>query len=206
MNYEVESVLEEGLAALGLTLSEQACGKLLDYVQLLARWNRTYNLTAVRDPVAMVTRHILDCLSLLPFLGDAQRIVDVGTGAGLPGLPLAVVRPDTDVVLVECNRKKVCFLKQVSSDCRVKNIQVVNQRVEDYKVEPGFDKLVVRAFASLSDIVDRAGHLLKPGGQILAMKGVCPEVELAVLTQSYTVHPVQVPGMDEQRHIVEIQM
>lgn len=205
VTYDLDSLLTDGCAAMDIELSGQTRDQLLQYVGLLARWNRTYNLTAVREPIAMLSRHILDSLTLLPFVEEKARILDVGSGAGLPGLPLAMAKPSLHVSLLDSNRKKICFLRQVTHDCAVKNANVVNRRVEDFTPPQRYDAVVVRAFASLTDIMDKTSHVLTDSGTVLAMKGVCPEVELAALQHPYQVHAVTVPGLDEQRHIIVIQ-
>lgn len=177
--------------------------RLLQYVQLLVKWNSVYNLTAVRDPQEMVTRHLLDSLSLLPYLQGA-RMLDIGTGAGLPGLPLAVARPDLDCTLLDSNAKKTRFVVQAVGELALKNVDVVQMRAEQYRPAVLFDTLVSRAFASIADMLTAARHLCAPRGRFLAMKGSYPEDELAAIPADYTTEVVAltVPGLDAARHVV----
>jgi 16S rRNA (guanine527-N7)-methyltransferase len=180
--------------------------QLLEYLALLARWNKTYNLTAVRDGAQMVTRHLLDSLAIAPYL-TGQRIIDVGTGAGLPGVPMAVLFPEREFHLLDSNGKKTRFLFQVKTALGLDNMVVHQARVESFYDAQPFDTVISRAFASLQDMVHRCGHLLAPGGRLLAMKGAHPTQELEELDQNCAVvaiHPLAVPGLGEQRHLVEI--
>jgi 16S rRNA (guanine527-N7)-methyltransferase len=187
--------LSDGLAVLGLDLDAMVQARLLAYLGLLARWNRAYNLTAVRDPMQMVTRHLLDSLSILPWV-SGEALVDVGTGPGLPGLPLAIACPWLHVSLVDANGKKVRFLRQVVMELGLANVDTVQSRAEDFHPPRGFDLITTRAFASLPDMIDRTRHLLVPGGKWLAMKSVSSTSELAALPAGigYRVEPLRVPG------------
>ena len=199
--------LDQGLDKLGLALDETVCDKLISYLQLLAKWNRAYNLTAVRDPLQMVSRHLLDSLAVVPHL-SGERIVDVGTGAGLPGVPLALCFPDREFVLLDSNGKKCRFLVQARGELGLKNVEVVNSRVEDYRPDDLFDTVITRAFASVADILTGSRHLLRADGVMLAMKGVLPTEELEALPQGYQLLDtiaLAVPGLEqEQRHLLRL--
>src|SRR5579875_1371563 len=166
--------LEQGLDALGLALPASAIERLLDYQALLERWNGAYNLTAVRDPAEMVTRHLLDSLAILPFVAGAS-LADLGTGPGLPGIPLAIAAPGRQVLLVDSNGKKVRFLREAIRALRLEGVRAVQSRVE--QVDGQFDCITARAFASLPDMLAWGGHLLAPAGRWLAMKGRPPAEE-----------------------------
>jgi 16S rRNA (guanine527-N7)-methyltransferase len=199
----LENVLSAGLAALGLECSDEHRQKLLDYVGLLAKWNRVYNLTAVRKPTDMVTRHLLDSLVVLPYL-RGERVLDVGTGAGLPGIPLAIMNPEREFVLLDSNSKKTRFVQQAIVELALDNVQVVHARVEDYRPERSFDVVISRAFATVADMLAGAGHHCAVGGAILAMKGANPAAELQDIGPGYTLERVvalTVPGLDEARHL-----
>lgn len=199
--------LERGLAELELALPAAAIDRLLHYLALLHKWNGAYNLTAVRDPAAMVTRHLLDSLAVLPLL-QGERFIDVGTGAGLPGIPLAIARPDLQFDLLDSNGKKMRFVTQAVAELGLANVRVRQSRVEAWRPESGYDGVLARAFASLADMAEGCGHLLADGGRLLALKGVLPEAEMAALPAGFRVigwHRLRVPGEDGERHLVEIQ-
>jgi 16S rRNA (guanine527-N7)-methyltransferase len=196
--------LGAGLAALRLDLPGDVIERLLDYVDLLARWNATYNLSAVRDPAEMVTRHLLDSLSVLPHV-VGERLADLGSGAGLPGIPLAIVSPDRAVTLVDSNGKKTRFLRAAVRELHLDNVRVAECRVE--QAEGAFDCVTARAFASLADMLRWGGHLLAAGGTWLALKGRHPQDELAGVPPGFDadgVVPLRVPGLDAERHVVVI--
>ncbi|NUR23710.1 16S rRNA (guanine(527)-N(7))-methyltransferase RsmG [Frateuria sp.] len=196
--------LEQGLAGLGLTLPPGAVERLLDYQALLERWNGTYNLTAVRDPAEMVTRHLLDSLAILPYVEGAS-LADLGTGPGLPGIPLAIAAPGREVLLVDSNGKKVRFLREAIRALGLAGVRALQSRVEE--VQGRFDCVTARAFASLPDMLAWGGHLLAPAGRWLAMKGRPPAEEIAALPSGFVVeavHPLQVPGLDAERSLVAI--
>lgn len=197
--------LSAGVAALGLGLPPGAEAKLLAYLALLLKWNRTYNLTAVRDEAAMVTHHLLDSLAVLPHLADAATLADIGSGAGLPGLPLAIARPDLMLTSVEANQKKAAFQQQVKIELGLGNAQILASRVEALPVDATFAAVTSRAFSSLADFVRLAGRLVAPGGRLLAMKGVYPGDELAALPLDWRLAaaPVlAVPELNAQRHLI----
>jgi 16S rRNA (guanine527-N7)-methyltransferase len=198
--------LGEGLAEMGLAIPEGAANRMLDYLDLLAKWNRIYNLTAVRKPEQMLTRHLLDSLAILPYV-KAGRIVDVGSGAGLPGIPLALAMPDSRFVVLDSNSKKTRFMQQAKADLGLDNLEVVHERVEDYRPEQRFDTVVSRAYSSLSGMLESTAHLLKEDGVNLAMKGVYPLAELDAIPAGYElvgVEQLHVPGLDADRHVVII--
>ncbi len=179
---------------------------LVDYLALLHRWNRAFNLSAVRDPEAMVTRHVLDSLSTLSYLEGAQ-LLDVGSGPGLPGIPLALCRPELQVTLLDSNGKKVRFLRQAVAEMPLPNVQVVGARVEQWHPEQRFATIIARAYARLDEFVADTAHLLAPGGQLLAMKGrfdAASETGQLPPGWSYTVEPLRVPGLDATRTLVRV--
>ena len=196
------TALERGLQMMGLALSAGVCEQLLGYVELLAKWNRTYNLTAVRDPLAMVSHHLLDCLAVLPHLAGT-RIADVGSGAGLPGIPLALARPDWHIALVESNDKKAAFLQQAKIELALSNVEIHSVRVEAWRPAERFAVVISRAFAELADFVAACRHLLAPGGVIAAMKGKNPRDEVARLPgYRCKTLPLSVPFVEGERHLV----
>jgi len=202
----IERSILEGSERLGIQLVPEAATRLGGYLALLERWNHAYNLTAVRDPEAMVVRHVLDSLSILPWLAGPQ-VLDVGSGAGLPGIPLAIARPDHRFCLVDSNGKRTRFLNQVVAELRLKNVGVARSRIEDYQPNTLFDSVVSRAFSTLADLVVDAGRLCAPAGRLLAMKGVFPDDELVRLPPGYAVigvYPLRVPRLDAQRHLVHL--
>lgn len=203
--------LQEGLAALGLELSAATQSMLLRYVALLKKWSATYNLTAIRDEKDMVTQHLLDSLSLLPALENSalvtRRWADVGSGAGLPGIPLAIARPDFDMTLVEAVEKKSAFQRQAKIELGLTNVAIHGGRVEDM-AGGSFDAVVSRAFSDLADFIRLAGHLPAPGGRLYAMKGQAPEEEMNRLPQGWMVRDclrLSVPGLDAQRHLIVLE-
>jgi len=207
MSENLSQQLQQGLAKLGLTVDEAVQSSLLDYVALLHKWNRAYNLTAVRKPELMITRHILDSLVINPYLSSG-RIIDVGTGAGLPGIPLALIRPDDEFFLLDSNSKKTRFLTQAVTELGLKNVTVVQSRVEEFKPDQLFNTIISRAYTTLAKMISGTRHLLADGGVFFAMKGVYPVAELDELPAdmrlvgSYQLH---VPELDAERHLLVIQ-
>ena len=198
----LRTILDQGLDALGLALDERKRQKLLDYVQLLNKWNKVHNLTAVRDPEEMVTLHLLDSLAIMPHV-HAQRLLDVGSGAGLPGIPLAICLPDLQVTVMDSSQKKASFMRQAKAELGLQNLEVVCGRVEDYRPEAPFDVITSRAFSELALFVKLTQHLATEEGQWLAMKGVYPQEELDKLEIAPSqVLPLKVPGLQAQRHLV----
>lgn len=201
--------IAQGLEHIGLDLSARQLAALDAYLALLAKWNQTYNLTAVRDEGRMVSYHLLDSLTLVPHLGGGSRLLDVGSGGGMPGIPAAIARPDLKVVVLDANHKKTTFLRQVAIELKLENVEVVTDRVELYQPEQKFDRITSRAFSELGEFVRLTRHLLDEGGQWVAMKGVYPYEEIALLpegTQVSEVVPVKVPGLDAERHLVRMVM
>lgn len=194
--------LDAGLRALGIALDEAAIARLIDYVELLERWNAAYNLTAVRDPAEMVTRHLIDSLAILPHVSGAT-LADLGSGAGLPGIPLAIAAPARETLLVDSNGKKARFLREAVRRLDLKHVRVAESRVED--IAGTFDCITARAFASLGDMLGWGGHLLADNGIWLAMKGRVPADELDAMPPGFRVEKIvalHVPGLDAERHLV----
>lgn len=204
-------LLERGLTQMGLALDEGAQNDLLRYVALLDKWNKVYNLTAVREPARMIGLHILDSLSVLPQIKASSRVLDVGTGGGLPGIPLAIAlgtsAPNLRITMIDTTAKKTTFVRQAISELGLTNAEVVTERVEQYQPPQRFDVVISRAFAELKDFIDGAGHLCAADGRMLAMKGVHPFDEIARLPLNFAVEEVislNVPQVDGQRHLIVI--
>lgn len=200
-NVAIKLLLEQGLEQFALN---SFSAPLLDYLFLLKKWNVAYNLTAVRDLESMVSKHILDSVAILPWL-KGSRIIDVGTGAGLPGIPLAITHPEKSFVLLDSNGKKTRFLNEVKRQLGLKNLEVVQFRVENYRPAQGFDTVISRAFSSLAQMVQWTEHLVAEDGIWLAMKGRYPEAELLEIKQSYKVEPYTFEGVDGERCCVLIE-
>lgn len=204
MSASIENTLQEGIKSLQLAVSPEQIQQLQDYLALLVKWNKAYNLTAVRDPLQMVTRHLLDSLAILPYL-SGQRIIDIGTGAGLPGIPLAIADPERTYCLLDSNGKKMRFLAHAVHTLKLENVTLVEDRAEDFSSSTCFDSVVARAVSSLAEMVDNTRHLLCPQGQWLLMKGQVPEEELDELAKvavEHSVIPYQVPGLSEDRCLI----
>lgn len=198
--------LKQGLAALGIALPANAQNKLLAYAALLYKWNKTYSLTAMREQEKAVSHHLLDSLTILPFVPNG-RLLDVGSGGGMPGIPLAIALPELHVTLLDSNSKKAAFLQQAAIELALPNISVHCGRVEQYHPSFGFEAITSRAFSELADFVRLSQHLLAPGGQWLAMKGVWPHDEIARLPADVTllaVHRLSAPGVEGERHLAVI--
>ena len=201
---DVAASLEQGLAA--MSLPADLAGPLLQYLALLDRWNKTYNLTAIRDPREMVTRHLLDSLAMAPFVSSGS-LADLGTGPGLPGIPLAITHPGLQVTLVESNGKKCRFMREAVRKLGLSNARVAESRAEALDEPAAYDNLTARAMDTLAGIIAVGGHLLRPGGRLLAMKGVVPHEEIAALPAGWQVEsitPLQVPGLVGERHLVVV--
>jgi 16S rRNA (guanine527-N7)-methyltransferase len=201
----LDAPLREGLAA--LALPGELAPPLLAYLDLLARWNRAYNLTAVRDPREMVPRHLLDSLAMEPFLDGIATLADLGTGPGLPGIPLAIARPGLRVTLVEANGKKARFLREAVRTLGLDNAEVAESRIEALDRPGACDAITARALATLPQILEFGGHLLAPGGNLLAMKGARPDEEIAALPRGWRLEMLRrltVPGLDGERHLAVV--
>jgi 16S rRNA (guanine527-N7)-methyltransferase len=205
---DLTRALTDGVRTLQLALSDAQIAQLMDYLALLFKWNAVYNLTAVRDPAQMVTQHLLDSLAVVPAFADAKNILDVGAGGGLPGMVLAIARPDMRVSMIDTVHKKTAFLTQAKAELGLANVSVHTMRVEQLQVPQKFDVITSRAFAELSDFVTWSGHLLKQGGRFIAMKGVLPKEEMARLPDGWKVaevQPLTVPGLNAERHLIFIE-
>ena len=201
-------LLSAGAHELQLALSEVQLAQLIDYLALLAKWNAVYNLTAVRDPQQMITQHLLDSLAAVPAFAGAKQVLDVGAGGGLPGIVLAIARPDMQVSMIDTVHKKTAFLTQVKAELGLANVTVYTARVEELQVAHKFEVITSRAFAELADFVTWSGHLLQEGGCFIALKGVLPTDEIARLPAGWrasTVQPLIVPGLNAERHLVFIE-
>ncbi|MCA1767183.1 MAG: 16S rRNA (guanine(527)-N(7))-methyltransferase RsmG [Idiomarina sp.] len=189
-----------------IDLSEAQIEQQLALVGLLDKWNKAYNLTSVRNPKEMLTRHIMDSLAVRQYL-QGQRFIDVGTGPGLPGLPLAIAEPDKEFILLDSLGKRIRFIRQVCHELKLTNVTAVQARVEDYQDEKKFDGVISRAFASLNDMLSWCEHLPAKDGRFYALKGLYPQDELEQLPESYkteSIEQINVPGIDASRHIVII--
>ena len=196
--------LETGVAGLELVLPEGAEAKLSAYLALLDKWNRVYNLTAVRETERMVSHHLLDSLAIVPYV-ETGRVLDVGSGGGLPGIPLAIARPELQVTLIDSVAKKTAFLLQAKAELGLDNVSVVTGRVEAHQDATGFDFITSRAFSDLKEFVTLTRHLLAPGGRWLAMKGLYPHEEIAALPDwvKVSANPVlSIPHLDATRHLI----
>jgi 16S rRNA (guanine527-N7)-methyltransferase len=195
-----QAALDRGLGELQLALATDARARLVDYMNLLVKWNRTYNLTAIREPLAMIGHHLLDSLAVAPHLPLAAggRLADAGSGAGLPGIPLAIARPDWQVVLAEASQKKCAFLRQAVIELGLSNVEVHEGRVEAWRPQARFDVVISRAFAALADFIAACRHLLAPTGTLAAMTGAAPHQ----LQEHCRLIRLHVPSLDAQRHLV----
>lgn len=199
--------LDRGLRELHLDLPAKSRQQLLDYLGLIQKWNRVYSLTAVREPLNMVGQHLLDSLAVLPYIAG-ERILDVGSGAGLPGIPLAVAFPEAKVTLIDANHKKAAFLQQALIELDATNAEVVCERVETWRPERGYDMVISRAFSELQAFIAGAGSLVAPGGLLAAMKGVYPHDELARIPAGYRLRDVitlRVPYVRGERRLVLVE-
>jgi 16S rRNA (guanine527-N7)-methyltransferase len=201
----IANLLRSGLSEMALAISDAQQQSLLQYVTLLDKWNKVYNLTAVREPERMVALHILDSLVIQPYVRDAATLLDVGTGGGLPGIPLAITCPNLRVTMLDSLQKKTTFVRQAIGELALKNASVICERVEKFQPQEKFAIVTSRAFAELKDFVEGAAHLLADNGRMLAMKGVYPHDEIARLPTSHVVESVivlTVPQVEGERHLV----
>jgi len=203
--------LAAGVAALGLGLDDAIQARLLAYLTLLAKWNRTHNLTSVRDPLGMLRHHVLDSLAVLPRMParPVLQVIDIGSGGGLPGIPLAIARPGWRVTLLDSSQKKSAFLRQCAAELGLTNVEVATSRAESYFPGQLFDVAIARALSDLAQFAAVAGHLLAPGGQLFAMKGGYPRDEVDKLPREINVvatHRLTVPGLEAERHLVIMQV
>ena len=199
-----EDLLEDGLYELGLEEQLSGDDRLMEYITELMNWNRIYNLTSVRKPTEIVTRHILDCLTILPHL-NGDRILDIGTGAGLPGIPLAIACPERAFVLLDSSSKKLRFIQQTLGILELDNVKLEHVRIEDYRPDKLFGTVICRAFSDLQDLYKHAARLCTADGRMLAMKGVYPMAEIEGLEDKDVIDDVvslTVPGLDAERHLV----
>ncbi|MGB1382520.1 MAG: 16S rRNA (guanine(527)-N(7))-methyltransferase RsmG [Porticoccaceae bacterium] len=202
-----QQALELGIKTLGLSCTSQQVEQLLAYLEMLQRWNKAYNLTAIREPIQMVRLHLLDSLAINPYVQGVKHIIDVGTGPGLPGIPLAILNPDINFTLLDSNGKKTRFLFQAINDLSLANTKEINHRVEKYEPEQLFDIVLSRAFSSISDMLTQCDHLVSDSGCFLAMKGKKPNSELSQITKDYKVvnlSQINVPQVDSERHLIKI--
>jgi len=200
------TTLLDGARALGLELDEAQCAKLIAHLDLLDEWGERMNLTAIRERPQQLTKHVLDSLTVLPWL-RGSRVADVGSGAGFPGIPLAIAAPGVHFALIESTGKKCRFLEHVRDTLGLANVEVVQSRAESYRPAVRFDTVLARAVGPIADLVRNAGPLVAGGGRLLAMKGRYPADELAKKVSGWkvvAVHPLHVPGLEEERHLVEL--
>lgn len=207
----LETLLAEGIRQQSLVLGEAEQQKLLQFVTLLKKWNQTYNLTSIRNPEEMVTLHLLDSLVMLPFFREQgiERVLDVGTGGGIPGIPLAICLPHIDFVLMDARGKKIRFIQTAIAQLGLKNVSAIHARVEDYQLEnqQRFDRIISRAFASLQDMLQLSRHLCHKNGKFLAMKGQIPQEEIAQLPEGFRIEAINdlsIHGLEAQRHLIQI--
>lgn len=202
-----EQLLQTGARALGVNLDDGQVARMLEYLLLLRKWNRAMNLTAIDDTAAAISWHLLDSLAGVKYV-FGRRWLDVGSGAGLPGLPLAIACPASEVVLLDSRRKRGQFLLHATAELGLGNVRVVTERVQAYRPEEKFDTLLARAFAAIPELLRAAGHLCHPTGRILVWKGARPDEELSAIAErqntSVEAYPVDIPGLDAVRHLVSI--
>jgi 16S rRNA (guanine527-N7)-methyltransferase len=203
------SDLAEGLAELGIAMPATAQAAQIRYLELIEKWNKVHNLTAIRDPEQMLAHHLLDSLAVLPHLGVAKSLIDVGSGAGLPGIPLAIAKPELAVTLVDSSHKRQSFQQQCKAELGLSNVTPIHSRIEDFQSSAGFDVVISRAFSELSDFVVGARHLCAKAGRLFAMKGLHPYEEIEKLpdwARVVAVKPLIVPRLNAARHLLEIEI
>ncbi len=198
-----QTILQRGIDQLGLNSENNEVLLLLDFIKLIGKWNKTYNLTSVRNKEDMARLHILDSLAIIPHL-HGRRIADIGTGAGLPGIPLAIFLPDKEFTLIDSNSKKTRFVQQAVLELKLKNVKVVHERVEKLTSDL-FSSVIMRAFSSIQDIMNLSKHLIAPQGILLAMKGRVPNEELNDITEPYIIIPLNVPDVEGERCVIRIE-
>lgn len=198
-----EKLLRDGLTTLNLPTDDEKVAKLLAFIALIEKWNKAYNLTAIRRRDEMVKLHLLDSVAILPYL-EGKRMIDVGTGAGLPSIPLSIFCPDIEFQLLDSNAKKTRFVQQAILELKLPNVKVTHSRVEDFEPEQPFDTVLTRAFASLPEIIELTQHLISGNGTLLCMKGQTPEEELAAVNAQATLISINVPHIEAERCLVKI--
>ncbi|MCK5829414.1 MAG: 16S rRNA (guanine(527)-N(7))-methyltransferase RsmG [Methylococcales bacterium] len=198
------TIMQQGLQELNIEADEKKIELLLAFIKLIEKWNKAYNLTAVRNREDMVRLHILDSLAILPFV-KGDRIADIGTGAGLPGIPLAVFLPNVKFTLVDSNSKKTRFVQQAILELKLDNVSVMHNRVEKIHVDAPFSSVIMRAFSNLQEIIALTRHLISNQGIVLAMKGQKPTEELTSFSEQYTIIPIIVPGVEAERCLIRIE-
>lgn len=200
-----EKLLRDGLSTLGFSIDDEKVVKLLTFIALIEKWNKAYNLTAIRSRSEMVNLHLLDSVAILPHL-EGGRIIDVGTGAGLPSIPLSILCPDIEFQLLDSNAKKTRFVQQVILELKLSNVKVSHSRVEDFQPQQLFDTVLTRAFASLPEIINLTSHLVGKNGTLLCMKGQTPDAELAAIIQKTEIIILSVPNIEAERCLVKIKV
>ncbi|MGX9217044.1 16S rRNA (guanine(527)-N(7))-methyltransferase RsmG [Massilia varians] len=201
-------VLADGIKDMHLDVSAAQQDKLLDYLALMNKWNSVYNLTSLRDPMQMVTHHLLDSLAAVPAFADARNVLDVGAGGGLPGVVLAICRPDMKLSMIDTVHKKTAFLKQVKAELELANVTVHTMKVQELEVSDKFDVITSRAFADLTDFLNWSGHLLAEGGKFIALKGTAPAEEQERIPAEWKIsglQPLQVPRLGAERHLIFVE-
>ncbi len=199
---ELDVMIDNALAAWGLHITAEQRQQCWSFIELLLRWNKKFNLTSIRDVEGVVIKHFFDSWSLLPYLKDAKNVLDVGTGGGFPGVPLAILNNERDFTLLDSVEKKITFLKHAKIECALENINPVHHRVESYLASDAFDVIMCRAFASIADIVHKVKHCLAPNGRLLLMKGVVPTEEINAYGGDVQIENISVPYLDAERHLI----
>lgn len=197
-------ILQQGLRDLSIPADENQVELLLAFIQLIEKWNKAYNLTAIRQREAMASLHILDSLAIIPFV-EGNRVADIGTGAGIPGIPLAIFLPDVQFTLVDSNSKKTRFVQQAVIELKLDNVTIIHSRVENIHTEQPFSSVIMRAFSSLQDIIGLTRHLVAKNGIILAMKGLSDREALDKFAENYKIIPLNVPGVEAERCLIRVE-
>ena len=200
---ELANELQSGIRDLKLSIPQETQNQLIEFLYFLKKWNRSFNLTAITALEKMLTHHLLDSLSIAPYL-KGKRILDVGTGAGFPGVPLAMLYPHKHFALLDSSGKKTRFLIQAKASFNLNNVEVIQSRVENFRTEECFDAIIYRAVGKIDELMPKSEHVLCPEGQFLFMKGIYPRTEINNIEQPFTVYDLQVPGLKAQRHLVVI--